>query len=126
MASSDGQHVRLQSRMLNTQKGGTPPDSTQSPPSRSSCTCPPEVHQGRSVRAFAQAVFRHSQAADIRSQYNQITQAWTKLHPNLRCPRKNNDSRLLDIAAAANRRGNFPNPGGRGREYSFNRLMNNT
>ena len=25
------------------------------------------------------------QAADIRSQYNQITQAWTKLHSNLRC-----------------------------------------
>jgi hypothetical protein len=45
---------------------------------------PAEVYQGRSVRAFAQAVFRYSQAADIRSQYNQITQAWTKLHPNLK------------------------------------------
>ena len=105
---------------------------------------PAEVHQGRSVRAFAQAVFRYSQAADIRSQYNQITQAWTKLHPNLRCdiPEPTETTTIADflsqleakesiwrdIAAAANRRGNFPNRG-RGREYSFNPnsgLMNST
>ncbi|KAN0086940.1 hypothetical protein V8E54_000628 [Elaphomyces granulatus] len=105
---------------------------------------PAEVHQGRSVRAFAQAVFRYSQAADIRSQYNQITQAWTKLHPNLRrdVPEPTEKTTIAeflsqleakesiwrDIAAAANRRGNFPNRD-RGREYSFNpnsSLMKNT
>jgi len=96
---------------------------------------PSEVQQGRSVRAFAQAVFRYSQAADIRSQYNQITQAWTKLHPNLRrdVPEPTEKTTIAeflsqleakesiwrDIAAASNRRSNYSN---RDREqpYSFN------
>lgn len=45
---------------------------------------PEEVLKGKSVRAFAQAVFRYSQAAGLSTQHNQLTQAWTKLHPNLR------------------------------------------
>ena len=45
---------------------------------------PEEVLKGKSARAFAQTVFRYSQAAGLSSQNNQLTQAWTKLHPNLR------------------------------------------
>ena len=43
-----------------------------------------EVRAGKSVRSFAQSIFRYAQAAEITSTFNQITQAWSKLSPQLR------------------------------------------
>lgn len=43
-----------------------------------------DVRLGKSVRQFAQMIFRYSQAAEITSTFNQVTQAWSKLSPQLR------------------------------------------
>jgi hypothetical protein len=45
---------------------------------------PTDVRAGKSVRGFAQSIFRYAQAAEITSAFNQITQAWSKLSPQLR------------------------------------------
>ena len=45
---------------------------------------PADVRAGKSVRSFAQSIFRYALAADITSVFNQITQAWSKLSPQLR------------------------------------------
>ncbi|OJD20533.1 hypothetical protein ACJ73_08133 [Blastomyces percursus] len=43
-----------------------------------------QVMQGQDPRAFIHDMFRNSQAAQIDSMYNQLTQAWTALQPELR------------------------------------------
>ena len=54
------------------------------------------MHQGRSVRAFAQAIF-----TGLSSQDNQLTQAWSKLDPSLRkdIPDPTESTKVADFLA---------------------------
>ncbi|EEQ31632.1 conserved hypothetical protein [Microsporum canis CBS 113480] len=43
-----------------------------------------DIHKGHDVRTYAHTMFRHAQAANIKSTYNQLTQSWNGLSPDLR------------------------------------------